>query len=84
MTDNKPRPTSEADLGNRLAAANWHLVKLVAGALVRSIPAIPNPDSQSGNAQPPPSAPRVAIGERMQDAARPRPHARGDPENPEK
>jgi hypothetical protein len=35
MTDNKPRPTSEADLGNRLAAANWHLVKLVAGALVR-------------------------------------------------
>jgi hypothetical protein len=51
MTDNKPRPTSEADLGNRLAAANWHLVKLVAGALVRSIAAIPNPDLQPDNVQ---------------------------------
>jgi hypothetical protein len=34
--DSTPRPTPEADLGNRLAAANWHLVKLVVGALVRS------------------------------------------------
>ena len=34
--DSTPRPTPEADLGNRLAAANWHLVKLVVGALARS------------------------------------------------
>jgi hypothetical protein len=54
------KPESATDLGHRLAAVNWHLVKAVASVLVRSVAAIPKSQILICNLQPLPSAPRVA------------------------